>query len=99
MNYEQFKILIENLEKIKDRTHNLYDYGVDLINYDEDYQRTIALLIKCVFDEQGEDWINWYLYERVSFDGKIHEAWDENKNPICYDIKSLWSVVKPYRKQ
>ena len=99
MNFEQFKKLIETLQKVNNKYKTLYDLGIDTMSYDEDYQRIIALLIGCVFSEEGEDWINWYLYERIGFDGKVLEAWDENDNPICYNIESLWETVKPYRKQ
>ena len=99
MNFEQFKTLIETLKKVSDKYRTLYDLGIDTMNYDEDYQKIISLLMNCVFAPEGKDWVDWYLYERVGFDGRILEAWDENNNPICYDIESLWNTVKPYRIQ
>jgi hypothetical protein len=35
------------------------------------------------------------LWERKEGDGD--QAWDENKNPICYDIPSLWKHVEELR--
>lgn len=99
MTSEQFKILIETLEKIKNRTNSIYNLGIDLIQYDEDYQKIISLLLECAFNEDGKGWIDWYLYERIGFDGKVLEAWDENGDKICHDIESLWETVKPYRRQ
>lgn len=99
MNFQEFKTLIETLEKTRERYSVLYDLGIDTLTYDEDYQKVIAILMESVFNEDGKGWIDWYLYERVGFDGKILEAWDENENPICYNIESLWDTVKPYRKQ
>jgi hypothetical protein len=99
MNFEQFKTLIETLQKVRDKYSALYDLGIDALNYEEDFQKVINLLMKCAFKEEGEDWISWYLYERTGFDGKVLEAWDENSNPICYNLESLWDTVKPYRKQ
>lgn len=55
--------------------------------------------MECVFNEEGKDWIDWYLYERVGFDGKILEAWDEKGNVICHNVESLWDTVMSYRKQ
>lgn len=99
MNFKQFKTLIETLQKVRDKYSSLYDLGIDTLTYEEDYQKIINLLMECSFKEEGKDWIDWYLYERIGFDGKILEAWDENEKPICYNIESLWETVKPYRKQ
>lgn len=99
MKFGQFKILIETLEKIRDRSDSIQDFGINLMDYDEDYHKLITLLLRSVFNEEGEDWINWYLYERVGFDGKILEAWDEKGNVICHNVESLWDTVKPYRNQ
>ena len=45
------------------------------------------------FGSMKKDWIDWFLYERVTPSGEILEAWDENNKPIGYDIKSLWEEV------
>lgn len=99
MNFKEFKTLIETLEKTREKYSALYDLGIDTLTYDEDYQKAITILMGSVFNEEGKDWIDWYLYERIGFDGRILEAWDENENPICYNIESLWETVKPYIKQ
>ena len=94
MNYEQFKISIESLEKARDRSHTLYTLGVSLIDYDDIYQTVITNLLNVVFDKEGKDWIDWYLYERVGFTNKVNLANDKDGNEICYDIPSLWEEVK-----
>ena len=99
MNFEQFKTLIEALQKVSDKYSKLCDLGIDTMNYDEDYQKVISLLMECAFNEEGKEWIDWYLYERVGFDGRILQAWDENNNEICHNIESLWDTVFPYTKQ
>lgn len=99
MNYQQFKTVIEALESIRDRCSAAYDVGIDLLNYDELYHKVISTLMESVFNEEGKGWIDWYLYERIGFDGGILNANDENGNEICHNIESLWETVKPYRKQ
>jgi hypothetical protein len=54
--------------------------------------------MKSIFDEEGHDWIDWYLYERIGFNDKVNLATDENGKEICYDIPSLWEVVKEHLK-
>lgn len=94
MNYENFKTVIENLEKIRERSHSIYQLGVNLIDFEELYQNTITMLLDSVFDKEGKDWIDWYLYERVGFTNKVNLANDKDGNEICYDIPSLWEEVK-----
>ena len=94
MDYEKFKIIIEGLEKTSERSHSIYKLGVNLIDYDELYQNIITSLLNSVFDAEGKDWIDWYLYERVGFTNKVNLASDKDGNEICYDIPSLWEEVK-----
>jgi hypothetical protein len=98
MFYEKFKTIIETLEKINKDNMAIYDLGIDLLHYEEPYSKIINSLFSVIFEKQGLDWIEWYIYERPSFSGTIHKAWDENKKEICYDIPSLWETVKTYIK-
>jgi hypothetical protein len=99
MNYEQFKTVIDTLEKVRERSHSMYQLGVDLMDYEEPYHTVISTLLESVFNNEGTDWVGWYLYERPGFSGKVNLATDENGNEICHNIESLWETVKPYRKQ
>lgn len=94
MNYEKFKTVIENLEKIRERSHSIYQLGVNLIDFEELYQNTITMLLDSIFDKEGKDWIDWYLYERIGFTNKVNLATDKHGIEICYDIPSLWEEVK-----
>ena len=93
MKYENFEFLINTLLKRRDNSHNLYKLGIDISNYENDLYRVIDLLMEKAFGSSNKEWIDWFVYERVTLNGEILEAWDENKNPICYDIKSLWEEI------
>ena len=56
----------------------------------------ISMLINRNFDEEGQDWINWWLYERrVPSDMK---AYNEDGSEIPMDtIEDLWNLVEKYR--
>lgn len=96
MKYETFEKLILELEGVSERCSKLYDLGVDLMNYDEPLQKINSILMLEIFGEKGKDWIDWYIYERVSHSGEILKAWDKDDNEICNDIPSLWETVKEY---
>ncbi len=99
MDFKQFKEVIERLKKVSERSHSAYLIGLDLMNYDEDYHNVVTILLKSIFEEEGCDWISWFLYEREGFNGKILPAQDADGNEICHTIESLWETVKQYRKQ
>ena len=94
MNYKNFKSIIENLEKIRERSHSIYILGIDLTNYEELYHNIITIFLDSIFNKEGKDWIDWYLYERVGFTNKVNLATDKDGKEICYDIPSLWEEVK-----
>jgi hypothetical protein len=94
MNYEKFKNVIEGLEKIRDQSHTLYTLGVNLVDYEDIYHNIITNLLNSVFDKEGKDWIDWFLYERIGFTNKVNAATDKDGNEICYDVPSLWEEVK-----
>jgi hypothetical protein len=98
MEYEQFKDLIETIEKVRERSSALYKLDIDLLNFEDNYFKIIDILMKSAFDEEGHGWIDWYLYERIGFNDKVNLATDGNGNKICYDIPSLWEEVKEHSK-
>jgi hypothetical protein len=98
MTYEQFKDLIETTEKVRERSSAIYDLGLDLINFEDHYYKIINILMSSIFDEGGHGWIDWYLYERIGFNGKTNLATDKDGKEICYDIPSLWETVKEHLK-
>ena len=82
MNYKKFKILITTLEKTREKSHALYLLGVNLMDYDDMYHTIITNLLTSVFDKEGKDWIDWYLYERIGFKDKVHLAQDKDGNYV-----------------
>ena len=99
MKYERFLKIILGLQKEDRIIKNLYDNGVDLINFVDPYHTIINELIKEVYDEDGYEWFSWYCWEN-DFGQRGLEAFDENKNPICYSHESLWEYLeKNYKNE
>ena len=100
MEYEQFEKLIKNLEKCRERSSSMHQFGIDLMNYDDIYHEIFGSLLLTVFGVEGKDWIDWYLYERPSFGGKEPlQAFDVDGTEICHNIESLWETVQEYMNE
>lgn len=93
--FEKVVTLIDDHAK---RSIKLSDLGVDLVGYDDAISTIISLLLRAYYGDEGEDWINWYIFERKSFTGKMNQAWDKDGKEICYDIQSLWAHVEKLKK-
>lgn len=54
------------------------------------------VFIKSNFNEDGQDWINWWLYER-DFYSDI-KVWNEDGSEIPIEtVDDLWNLVEKYR--
>jgi len=95
MKLESFAHLIKSLKDSSEKDREFYKLGLDLSNISDPYNQIITHLLRVYYGESGEDWISWFLYERVD-DGES-QAYDEEKNPICYDVESLWKFVEEIR--
>lgn len=97
MTLEVFKEIIETIKAQSEKANSLYKLGVDVIEFTEPYDKIWSLLLKVYYGKAGEDWISWFIFDRDSISGDPNQAWDENGNPICYDIPSLWKHVEELR--
>ena len=93
MKYKEFETIITKLQGLHKQSSALYDLGIDVMAFNEDFYMVIELLMDQAFSDYNKDWIEWFLYERVSPTGEILKATDGEGNEICYDIKSLWEEV------
>jgi len=93
MKYEKFEKIINNL-KIQDSIiDDLYSKKVDLIEFVNPYNYIIESLIEEIYGDEGSNWFFWFCYENQFGSGGL-DANDEEGNPICYDIKSLWEYLE-----
>lgn len=95
MKQEVFIHILDKLRNNSKKIDDLYDLGIDLINFSDDSNEVTNILFKVYYGQEGADWIDWYLYERAGKADMI--AYDCDKNPICYDDESLWKEVEQCR--
>ena len=96
MKLEVFTEIINKIIKQSDKVHALYELDIDLINYSDDHNSVINILLEVYYGKEGADWIGWYLWERDPV-GTIDQASTNDGKPICYDVKSLWEEVEQCR--
>ena len=96
MTYKTFKQIIDLQIDHHKRIKALYDLRMDVIDVFGEEERATELLWKELLTEFGYDWLSWYLYEKDGISGKPREdlqAWDDDKNEICKDLKGLWEYL------
>ena len=92
---ELFISIINSIESIINRQNLMYaDLNLDFANYDEAFLDTIDALIILHFGKEGAEIIAFYLWDRLSPDGKIEPLLDEEDRPIYLETANdLWNLL------
>lgn len=96
---EQFIKLITDHRKHNDRLNEVEDvlgfaiYDCDWVEYGNIlFDKVLGLL----FQKEGVDDINWWLYEKCG--RPDYKMWDKDGNEIPTEtLDDLWEIVKDYR--
>lgn len=97
MTYQTFEKIVLLLKNQSSQINTLYDMGVDITDHTDRFYTIIGELMRAIYGQQGYDTFQWFCYERDYGMGLSKDdpaAWDENGNPICYDIKSLYEHLE-----
>jgi hypothetical protein len=92
MNYKDFKRMIDLMVANSNKAGKAYELNIDIYDFCDNYERVIHLLISIILTENGQEWFDWFMYEKGGITGKIKKdmkAYDENKKEICKNIKGL----------
>ena len=93
MEFQTFTKILSLLKESDATIDAAYKLKIDLIEFNEPLQRIIEILISEIYGEEGHDWFTWYCYDN-EWGKKGANAWDADKNPICYDDRSLWEYLE-----
>lgn len=93
MTYEIFEKIMLDLQKTHDHANILYSHGIDITEVTDGLHTIIENLLGIIFNEDGKDWMDWFMYEKDFGRREDLKAWDEDKNEIAYDIKSLYDLL------
>ena len=98
---ELFINFIETYNKIlKDSSDLKEKFKIDLFDYEDPYHACINNLLSIIFDEQTQEWIHWWLHERITYKGEILKAHHKNGKEIKFDSSSdLWDFIQKQNKK
>lgn len=99
---EQFIKVINLAQSYEEEVDRWVNFGIEIYDMPihEIHSRLFDILLENVFTIDGVDWINWWLYERISMISKEPlPAYNEDGSIIPTDtVEDLWNLVKDYRK-
>ena len=96
MKYEKFKAIIDYQISHNNKMDEIYKCKVDLLDVMNDIQRAVEVLWEELLTEDGNGWLNWYLYDKDGISGKPREdltANDSDGKEICKDLKGLHAFL------
>lgn len=93
MKYEKLEKYISILVNQDLKVNKAYDAGVDIMDFADDYHLIIKMMLEEILTPEGINWLEWFIWEKGAITGELNkdlDAWDENGNPICQDLKGLY---------
>lgn len=97
-----FVAMINAIEKYDAEVERWNDFGIELYELPicELTWELINMYLEEVFNEDGIDWINWYIYERKSiFTGEVLPCFDEEGKEFYVNTpEDLWKLVEQHQK-
>lgn len=97
-----FVAMINAIEKYDAEVERWADFGIELYELPicELTWEIINMYLEEMFNKDGIDWINWYIYERKSiFTGEVLPCFDEEGKEFYVNTpEDLWKLVEQHQK-
>ena len=97
-----FVAMVNAIEKYDAEVERWADFGIELYELPicELTWELVNMYLEEMFNEDGVDWINWYIYERKSiFTGEVLPCFDEEGKEFYVNTpEDLWKLVEQHRK-
>jgi hypothetical protein len=97
-----FVAMINAIERYDAEVERWADFGIELYELPicELTWELINMYLEEMFNKDGVDWINWYIYERKSiFTGEVLPCWDEEGKEFYVNTpEDLWKLVEQHQK-
>lgn len=97
-----FIAMVNTIEKYDAEVERWADFGIELYELPicELTWELINMYLEEMFNEDGVDWINWYIYERKSIiTGEVLPCFDEEGKEFYVNTpEDLWKLVEQHQK-
>ena len=97
-----FIAMVNAIEKYDAEVERWADFGIELYELPicELTWELINMYLEEMFNKDGVDWINWYIYERKSIiTGEVLPCWDEEGKEFYVNTpEDLWKLVEQHQK-
>lgn len=97
-----FVAMVNAIEKYDAEVERWADFGIELYELPicELTWELINMYLEEMFNKDGVDWINWYIYERKSvITGEVLPCWDEEGKEFYVNTpEDLWKLVEQHQK-
>ena len=97
-----FVAMINAIERYDAEVERWADFGIELYELPicELTWEIINMYLEEMFNKDGVDWINWYIYERKSIiTGEVLPCFDEEGKEFYVNTpEDLWKLVEQYQK-
>ena len=97
-----FVAMVNAIEKYDAEVERWADFGIELYELPicELTWEIINMHLEEMFNKDGVDWINWYIYERKSiFTGEVLPCFDEEGKEFYVNTpEDLWKLVEQHQK-
>jgi hypothetical protein len=97
-----FVAMINAIERYDAEVERWADFGIELYELPicELTWELINMYLEEMFNEDGVDWINWYIYERKSIiTGEVLPCFDEEGKEFYVNTpEDLWKLVEQHQK-
>lgn len=97
-----FVAMVNAIERYDAEVERWADFGIELYELPicELTWEIINMYLEEMFNEDGVDWINWYIYERKSIiTGEVLPCFDEEGKEFYVNTpEDLWQLVEQHQK-
>lgn len=97
-----FVAMVNAIERYDAEVERWADFGIELYELPicELTWELINMYLEEMFNKDGIDWINWYIYERKSiFTGEVLPCFDEEGKEFYVNTpEDLWKLVEQHQK-
>lgn len=97
-----FVAMVNAIERYDAEVERWADFGIELYELPicELTWEIINMYLEEMFNKDGIDWINWYIYERKSiFTGEVLPCFDEEGKEFYVNTpEDLWKLVEQHQK-